>query len=124
MNKNKIKSTIKTTLVILVIVAIVWSFISYTCKTIEYEYRLYEMNDGVYAIYYNTHSNVPANNYEVVTLCCGGNVHTFRGNVFISFTDSEPYARVRNCNIVNGDDIYVYVPQGTVSYQSSVYVGR
>jgi hypothetical protein len=82
------------------------------------------MNDGVYAIYYTTHSNVPANNYEVVTLCCGGNVCTFRGDVFISFTEGEPYTIVRRYNMVNADEIYVYVPQGTVSYQSSIHIGK
>lgn len=98
--------------------------IHYGNQYTEYEYQLHEMNEGVYAIYYTTHSRVPAHNYEVVTLCCNGNVYTLKGDVYISFTNSKPYAKVKNYNTVNADDIYVYVPQGTVVYQPSVDIGK
>ena len=118
----------KPTVVIIGIFILFLAFIGssyYHCNQYtEHEYSLMEMNDGVYAIYYTTHSRVPADNYEVVTLCCEGNVHTFKGDVFISFTDGEPYARVKNYNMVNADDIWVYVPQGTVNYAESVNIGR
>ena len=90
----------------------------------EHRYSLSEINDDVYAIYYNTHSNVPAENYEVIVLCCEGNVYTFSGNVYISFTEGEPYAHVKNYNMVNSDEVYVYVPQGTIIYKESVNVSR
>lgn len=108
----------------MLIVAPIAGFIHYGSQYTEYEYKLYEMSDGVYAIYYTTHSRVPAHNYEVVTVCCNGNVRTFQGNVCISFTNDEPYVKVRDYNIVNADDIYVYVPQGTVAYQQSVNIGK
>ena len=110
--------------IIVLIVAAIVGMIHYGNQYTEYEYKLYEMNDGVYAIYYNTHSSIPAYNYEVVTVCCNGNVCTFQGNVNISFTNNEPYVKVRDCNTVNADDIYVYVPQGTVVYQQSVNIGK
>jgi hypothetical protein len=80
------------------------------------------MSDGVYAIYYNTYSSIPAYNYEVVTVCGGGSVHTFKGDVTISFTNDEPYVKVRTYDVVNSDEIYVYVPKGTISYQPGVNI--
>lgn len=109
--------------IIILFIAVICGLIHYGNQYTEQEYQLCEMEDGVYAIYYTTHSTVPAHNYEVVTLCCNGNVYTFQGNVNISFVNSEPYVKIRNYNTINNDDIYVYVPQGTVCYQPSVYIG-
>ena len=123
MNKD-IKFIIIVIGIVVLFVAAIGGLIHYGNQYTEHEYQLCEMEDGIYAIYYTTHSTVPAENYEVITLCCNGNVYTFKGNVNISFTDDNPYAKVRIYNTVNSDDIYVYVPQKTVYYQSSVYVGR
>ncbi len=118
------KPTVVIIGIIVAFLLFIGSMIHYGNQYTEHKYSLTEMNDGVYAIYYNTHSRVPADNYEVVTLCCEGNIYTFKGSVYISFTDGEPYAKVMNYNMVNGDKIYVYVPQGTVNYQESVNIGR
>lgn len=118
------KFTIILVSVLLVFVVAIGSLVHHSNQYTEHKYQLYEMNDGVYAIYYTTHSRVPAHNYEVVTLCCEGNVYTLQGDVFISFTDDKPYAMVKRYNRVNDDDIYVYVPKGTVSYQPSVDIGK
>lgn len=118
------KTTVTIMIIWILIFAFVFGSICYMNQYTENKYSLYEMDDGVYAIYYTTHSRVPSQNYEVVTVCCGGNICTFRGNVSISFTNNEPYVKVKDYNMVNSDEIYVYVPQGTVSYQLSVDVGR
>lgn len=110
--------------IIVLIVAAIVGMIHYANQYTEYEYKLCDMGDGVYAIYYTTHSRAPAYNYEVVTVCCNGNVHTFQGDVNISFTDGEPYIKVKDSNTVNADEMYVYVPQGTVVYQPSVDIGK
>lgn len=110
--------------VVVLFFAAIGGLIHYGNQYTEHEYQLYEMNEGVYAIYYTTHSRAPAYNYEVVTVCCNGNVYTFKGNVNISFTNDKPYVKVKNYNTVNSDDIYVYVPQGTVVYQPSVDIGK
>lgn len=123
-NKGEIIAFIILLIIILLIVAAIAGMIHYGNQYTEYEYKLCEMNNGVYAIYYTTHSRAPAYNYEVVTVCCNGNVRTFQGNVYISFTNDEPHVKVRDCNTVNADDIYVYVPQGTVAYQQSVNIGK
>lgn len=119
-------NTIAISLTIIIgLIVIIGSLINYGNKYIEYQSTLYEMNDGVYAIYYTTHSRVPAYNYEVITVCCNGSISTFKGDVNISFTNDKPYIRVKQYyNIVNSDEVYVYVPQGTVDYQSSVDIGK
>ena len=127
MKKENIKFAIIVICLSLVITGLIvlpsYFLVDYGNQYTEHEYQLYEMNEGVYAIYYTTHSRVPAYNYEVVMLCCDGNIYTFKGNVHISFTNDKPYAKVINYNTVNSDDIYVYVPYGTVCYQPSVNVG-
>ena len=86
----------------------------------ESEYVLSEIGDGVYGIYTVVSSSVPANNYEMVTLCCNGTIFTFKGDVTISFTDGNPRVIFRDYNIVNSDDIFVYVPEGTIKFQENV----
>ena len=114
-----------------IIVGIVSAFILFIVCMIHYGNRstentlqLSEVNDGVYAIYYSTHSRVPAQNYEVITVCCNGNIYTFKGSVQISYVDTEPYATVKQYNLVNSDEVHIYVPKGTVAYEESVNIGR
>lgn len=124
MIKRNITTTMTCITILIGVIVIIGSLINHGNKYTEYQSPLYEMSDGVYAIYYTTHSSVPAYNYEVVTVCCNGNICTFKGNVNISFTDNEPYIKVKQYNIVNADEVYVYVPQGTVNYQPSVNVNQ
>ena len=118
------KPTIIIFSIILAIVIFCAGMIRYSNQYTESQYSLSEINDDVYAIYYTTHSRVPAQNYEVVTLNCNGNILTYRGHVFISYTNEKPYVSVQNSNMVNADKIYVYVPEGTVAYEESVNIGR
>lgn len=110
--------------VIMGFIVLIWCLFRYGDQYTEHMYSLSELNDGVYAIYYNTHSRVPAYNYEVITVCIEGNVYTFKGDVRITFTDDEPYADVKDYNTVYGDKIHVYVPKGTVIYEESVNIGK
>lgn len=94
-------------------------------KVEETTVQLDELNDGVYAIYYTTHSSVPAQNYEVVTLNCDGNIQTFKGKVTISYTNYSPYAEINSYKyLVNADEIHIYVPQGSVEYQTGVNISK
>lgn len=118
----------KPTVIIVVIVSAFILFIvcmiHYGNRSTENIFQLSEVNNGVYAIYYNTHSRVPAQNYEVITVCCNGNIYTFKGSVQISYVDTEPYATVKQYNLVNSDEVHIYVPKGTVSYEESVNISR
>ena len=108
-------------LIFLIILFVIWGIKSET-EYVETKYNLFELNDGVYATYYTTHSTVPAHNYEVVTLNCDGNIYTFQGHVQITYTDDDPYVIYQKRNIVNADRMYVYVPSGSVEFQGSVMV--
>lgn len=94
-------------------------------KTEETTVQLDELNDGIYAIYYTTHSSVPAQNYEVVTLNCDGNIQTFKGKVTISYANHSPYAEINSYKyLVNADEIHIYVPNGSVEYQMGVNISK
>lgn len=118
--KKKIKYIIISILVICPIIM----FIRYATKYTEHNYTLSEIEDGYYAIYYTTHSNVPAENYEVVRLCYNNSIYTLNGNISITYTEQEPYVYIKDTNIVHGDEIHVYLPKGSVRYEESVNISR
>ena len=124
MKKKIDKSTVIIIGIISACVLFIICMIHYGKRSTENTFQLSEVNDGVYAIYYSTHSRVPAQNYEVITVCCDGNIYTFKGSVQISYVDTEPYATVKQYNLVNSDEVHIYVPKGTVAYEESVNIGR
>lgn len=124
MKKKIDKSTVIIIGIISAFVLFIICMIHYGNRSTENTLQLSEVNDGVYAIYYSTHSRVPAQNYEVITVCCNGNIYTFKGSVQISYVDTEPYATVKQYNLVNSDEVHIYVPKGTVAYEESVNIGR
>lgn len=124
MKKKIDKSTVIIIGIISAFVLFIIYMIHYGNRSTENTFQLSEVNDGVYAIYYNTHSRVPAQNYEVITVCCNGNIYTFKGSVQISYVGTEPYATVKQYNLVNSDEVHIYVPKGTVVYEESVNIGR
>ena len=127
MNKSNKKPVLIVVIVTIVFIIlpialyVIWRIKSET-EYVETKYNLFELNDGVYAIYYTTHSTVPAHNYKVITLNCNGNIYTFRGQVQITYSDDDPYVIYQKRNIVNADRMYVYVPSGSVEFQGSVKV--
>ena len=124
MKKKIDKSTVIIIGIISAFVLFIICMIYYGNRSTENTFQLSEVNDGVYAIYYSTHSRVPAQNYEVITVCCNGNIYTFKGSVQISYVDTEPYATMKQYNLVNSDEVHIYVPKGTVAYEESVNIGR
>ena len=124
MKKKIDKSTVIIIGIISAFILFIACMIHYGNRSTENTFQLSEVNDGVYAIYYSTHSRVPAQNYEVITVCCDGNIYTFKGSVQISYVDTEPYATVKQYNLVNSDEVHIYVPKGTVSYEESVNISR
>ena len=110
--------------VVVVVICGIVSFIKNATSYTENTYQLTEIEDGSYAIYYTTHSRVPAENYEVITLCYGNSIYTLNGNVSITYTDEDPHVYIKDTNLVHGDVIHAYVPKGSVRYEESVNVGR
>lgn len=127
MNKSNKKSGLIAGMVGIIFLIVTIVFLVILCvksetEYVEIKYDLSELNNGVYAIYYTTHSTVPAHNYEVITLNCNGNIYTFQGHVQITYTDENPYVVYHKRNLANADRMYVYVPSGSVEYQGSVMV--
>ena len=107
-------------LVIAITIATITQFGSYT----EYEYQLSEIQDGIYGTYSTIVSTVPAQNCDVITLCCDGQIRTFRGTVHITYTNHRLYVIYRDVGYHNGDELWVYVPAGTIEFQGTTGVGR
>ena len=75
---------------------------------------LEEIENGVYGYYGVTVSSIPAQNYQMITVYYGGSIRTLKGYVKICYTNGEPKIHIKDYNIVNADDIIVYVPKGTI----------
>lgn len=122
---KKFKTKYIVYLVLIVITScLLGLFIKYITGYTEHTYSLSEIEDGTYVIYYKTHSNIPSDNYDVVTLYYGDSIHTFKGSVSITYTNDKPYVYIKKVNIVNSDKIHVYVPKGSVKYEGSVNISR
>ena len=114
----------RTAVVILIAVIVIFVSLVGLCigltiygnKYTEHEYQLTEIQDGIYGTYSTVVSSIPAQNYEIITLCCNGSIRTFKGTVHISYTDGESYVKHKNSNTVNADELWVYVPFGTIEY--------
>ena len=71
MNKSNKKPVLIVVIVTIVFIIlpialyVIWRIKSET-EYVETKYNLFELNDGVYAIYYTTHSTVPAHNLSLI----------------------------------------------------------
>lgn len=99
----------------------VYKLVQYAEYTEEYSYELQEIKDGTYAIYHSVSSNVPANNYDVVTICYNGQIHMFQGEVIIQQTNDTPYVNIiRKPHMNNADEITVFIPKGAIEFIDNV----
>ena len=120
-----IKQYIKTIIPVLMIIVFVffgvYKLAQYAEYTEEYSYELQEIKDGTYAIYHSVSSNVPANNYDVITICYNGQIHMFQGEVIIQQTNDTPYANIiSKPHMSNADEITVFIPKGTIEFVDNV----
>lgn len=99
--------------------------VRYINKYSEYEYKLEPIENQTYVIYYNTYSNVPANNYEVVIFSSNGVLHTLKGEIHVNFVDNNYHAKVKDYeNIVNASEVWLYIPKNSLSYRDNINIGR
>ena len=118
-----VKKVVKTTFIIIVSLVICISFSCCTKEqTTNFSYSLEEINNGVYAIYYTTHSRAPAYNYDVITLNCNGNIKKFKVSVSITYTEGTPHANITCSNYARNDKVCVYIPRGSMQYASNVEI--
>ena len=109
-------------LVIGFVVFMTWSY-NYGNSSTTSEYSLSELDEGVYGIYTVVSSSIPAQNYDMVTLCVDGTVRTFKGFVNIIYTNEEPKLVLTDKNYINSDIMYIYVPNGTIEFSANVGIG-
>lgn len=119
---KKYKSYIIAVLVVVLALFIIVRWFGKQAEYHESRYELEEIESGVYANYYQTHSSIPAQNYEVTEICVDGNIFTYRGSANVSYIDEQPYAIVKKNNLVNDDEVYLYIPKGTLQRLSSVQI--
>lgn len=95
----------------------------YATYEATYEYKLQEIDGGIYGYYNTVNSNVPSGNYEVITLYFNGSTHTLDGNVNIHYTDSDPHLVWHYVRVVHGCTYDVYVPSGSIEMRPNVGLG-
>ena len=83
-----------------------------------------EIEDGIYAYRENVVSAIPAQNYSMITFSdVQGNIYTVKGKVKIRTCEESPFVIWTMYNIVNSDEVTIYVPSGGVKYIGTVSVG-
>ena len=109
--------------IFLILIGVIACMIIYSSQYTEHEYKLSEVQDGIYGTYSTVVSSIPAQNYDIITLCCNGKIRTFKGTVHITYIDSNPHVIYKDVNCVNADVLYVYVPFDTIAYQCTTGIG-
>ena len=111
-------------LVVIMVIGIVAGLIIHGEQYTVTEYELSELDDGIYGIYAVVSSTIPAHNYEIITLCYNGQIHTFKGYVNIHYSEKIHKLIYKNKNAINSDTMDVYVPRGSIEISSNVGLGR
>lgn len=88
-------------------------------------FNLAPISDGVYAHYQEVVSSIPAQNYDMLTVCEeSGGLLTVKGNIKIVFVDdTKPYGVYVSSNTVNNDNLTIYVPSGSVEIHGATRAG-
>lgn len=121
---KKFKSIVLLIALIVIPLAIIYGLNSYGETSVIKEYSLSELDDDVYGIYTVVSSSIPAQNYEMITLCVNGQVCTFKGHVNIRYCDDGYKLILEDKNYINSDIMNVYVPYGTIEYSPNVGIYR
>lgn len=125
MKRDFMKKFFKTIISIIVIVAALILFLNWANKTEKYECEIEEIQSGIYARYQSTASSIPADNYEIITVCINGQLITYEGNVEFIFVENENKIKVtEKPNIVHSDKVIVYIPKDSVEYLGIVGIGK
>lgn len=91
--------------------------ISWMNQSKTYEFELEEVDDNIYCYYETIVSRVPAQNYTIMTLCVNGGVRIIKGDLQIIYvSDITPRCVWKAYNYVNGNEVTVYIPKGSLEY--------
>lgn len=98
-------------------------FVGYVTYKETNTYSLEEIENGKYVVYQRVVSAIPAQNYEMATLCIAGNIVTVKGNVhFVFGSDTTEKAIIERIHLVNGDTATIYISKDKVEYADTITV--
>lgn len=81
---------------------------------IEWSSAVEELEPGIYGYTSTTVSNVPAQNYEMLTVLCDGSYTTIKGKVKIMYDSDTPYIEYESTSIVNADSVTIHAQKGQI----------
>lgn len=122
MKPNRISLVRKITIIAIgIALAIIIFFgirncVEYAFAENTYTLELSEIETNIFAIREEVISAIPAENYTLITICdTKGTVYSIKGkcNIVIQ-NDISPYAVIVERNIVNSDDITLYIPMNSI----------
>ncbi len=126
MNKNEsAKLTFGEKILFLIVGALITFVVGYFVWVIGYGiYRHYnpiewtspieELEPGIYGYTSTSVSNIPAENYEMLTVLCNGSYMNIKGHVRIVYDSNTPYIEYKSTNTVNADSVTIHVQKGQI----------
>lgn len=81
---------------------------------IEWTATVEELEPGIYGYTSTTVSNIPAENYEMLTVLCNGTYMNIKGHVQIVYDSNTPYIEYKSTNIVNADYVIIHAQKGQI----------
>lgn len=84
------------------------------CNPIEWTATIEELESGIYGYTSTMVSNVPAENYEMLTVLCNGTYMNIKGHVKIVYDSNAPYIEYKSTNTVNADSVIIHVQKGQI----------
>ena len=81
---------------------------------IEWTAAIEELEPGIYGYTSTMVSNVPAENYEMLTVLCNGTYMNIKGHIEIVYDSNAPYIEYKSTNTVNADSVIVHVQKGQI----------
>lgn len=84
------------------------------CNPIEWTATVEELEPGIYGYTSTTVSNIPAENYEMLTVLCNGTYMNIKGHVQIVYDSNTPYIEYESTSIVNADSVIIHAQKGQI----------
>lgn len=81
---------------------------------IEWTATIEELEPGIYGYTSTTVSNIPAENYEMLTVLCNGTYMNIKGYVQIVYDNNTPYIEYKSTSIVNADSVIIHAQKGQI----------
>ena len=75
---------------------------------IEWTAIIEELEPGIYGYTSTTVSNIPAENYEMLTVLCNGTYMNIKGHVQIVYDSNTLYIEYKSTSIVNADSVIIH----------------